>query len=123
MLAGCATTSEPPLLAPVTTGSPPGLTADEMTWNCGRLENAIDTKIGRILELQKAAKNEAQSAAPTLEKLFGRWSFGNTEANNNALAAIKTERAKADIYNARLPDVDCTPVDIDARIAAATPKP
>lgn len=93
-----------------------------MTWNCGRLENAIDTKIVRILELRNAARTEAQSAAPTLEKLFGRWSFGNTETNNSALSAIKTERAQADAFNARLPEVGCIPVDIDARIASATPK-
>lgn len=119
---GCASTSDQPALAPLTTGTAPPLDADEMTWNCGRLENAIDIKIARIVELQKQAKTEAENAAPTLEKLFGRWSFGNTEANNTALAKIKAERAKAEIYNARLPDVDCTPIDIDARIAATKPK-
>lgn len=122
MIGGCASTSDQPLLLALSTSSAPPLTADEMTWNCGRLENAIDTKIARIVELQKAARAEAEREAPTLEKLFGRWSFGNTESNNNSLAAIKAERSKADIYNARLPDVGCVPLDIDARIAAAAPK-
>ena len=122
LVAGCASTGSSSLIGPLTSGTPSSLSADEMTWNCDRLENAVNSKVARIVELQKAAKTEAKTAAPTLERMFERWSFGNTESNNDSLASIKIERAQADAYNARLPVVGCAGIDIDAKIAAATPK-
>lgn len=126
ILSGCAAAGAPSLIGTLSSGSPSSaqdsLTADELTWNCGRLENAVENKIARIVELQKAAKTEAQTGAPTLERMFERWTFGNTVDNNKALASIKTERAQAEVYNARLPAKDCAKIDIDAKLAAATPK-
>jgi hypothetical protein len=98
------------------------LTAEERSWNCGNLENAISARITRIVVLRQMADYETTHASPTLSNLLTRLTAG-AGAASPSLEKIPAERAAADAYNAALAAKSCPRIDIDAKIASANPPP
>ena len=123
-LSGCATgtLTTGTVLADTTWGGEQSLSKDEQGWNCGRLQNSVESRVAKIVQLQAAAKAEAAAAPPTLEGLFKKWG-SSEEAAGPSLAKIKPERDAANSYNAALRSKGCPVNDIDAMIKAATPAP
>lgn len=115
MVTGCATYNA------VTTGSVQGgyiLSAAEMNWHCGGLDNALNARVNTIATLSQQAKVNAENMAPTVSGVLARV-FGQPGEDDPARAQIKAERAAADAYNASLMAKGCPKVDIDAKLAAA----
>ena len=120
-LAGCASTGDAPsLFAPWGSDSSNGLSKSEQSWNCDNFENAISTHVTKIVALKATADAEAKAASPTLSGFFKRMVDG-PGADSPALAQIKTERSAADTYSKAMRAKGCPAIDIDARIAAASP--
>ncbi len=92
------------------------LSAAEIHWNCGGIENALQARITRIMTLSHQAKAESDTTPPTISRFFSRLAG---EPDSPALAQLKTERAAAEAYNRELKTKGCPAVDIDARLAAA----
>lgn len=115
ILAGCASNQ------PLTTSSINNgyiLSAAEMSWHCGGLENAVNARVAAISALSQQAKANADATAPTVSAMLGR-AFGHPVEDGAVQSQIKAERAAADAYNTSLANKGCPKVDIDAKLAAS----
>ena len=118
-VSGCATgSSGSSLLEPGSTGYT--LTKAEQNWNCGSLENAVQSHVLKIVNANHAVKVESEAAAPTVSRLFTRMTDG-LGADSPWQAQAKADRAAAEAYNAALQAKGCPKVDLDAKIASLTP--
>ena len=119
LIGGCATgSSGPSLLEPGSNGYI--LTKAEQNWNCGSLENAIQSHVLKIVNATYAIKLESEAAAPTVSRLFTRLTDG-PGSDSPWQAQAKADRVAAEAYNTALQAKGCPKVDLDAKIASFKP--
>jgi hypothetical protein len=118
IVSGCATSSAGVLDGSTGSGGY-ALSVAEQKWHCGGLENAIQSRVTKIVALDLQAKSESKTVAPTLSRMFTRLVDG-PGTDSPALTQIRSERVIADAYNDQLRVKKCPIVDIDAKILKAT---
>jgi hypothetical protein len=96
------------------------LSAEERSWHCGSLTNAIEARSTRIVTLQLTAKAESDAAAPTLSRLFARLSSASPGSDSPSARQAVEERRIADAYNEALRAKGCPAIDVDRKIATLT---